>query len=253
MSSCLGTHYLEQYWPACPGDPILWQDNVELLQAYFHCASLIRREAGGRLDALDIGTGPSLAPLLASISCIQHVQLSDFAESSREFLASSPVAHWAEYARELVRLFPNEGLNEEELLAELDQKRRERPPLDCDLRRTPVFLPDDVRPGSWPLVTMHFVADSISRTESECIDLMRRALDFVRPGGFALLSCLIDSTWWLLGDEKEPSPKLSETSVESALRTLGFTLLERVRSTNKGIALYDGSWNVYLCRRPASD
>lgn len=253
MNSSLGTHYLEQYWPASPGNLDMWQDNVELLQTYFHCARSVLREAGRPLDALDIGTGPCLAPLLASMQCMRSVQLSDYAENSRTFLASSSVDYWREYAREVVRLYPDGGLKVEVLLAELDQKRRERAPLDVDLRRTPTFLPNIVVAGSYPLVTMHFVADSISRQESECLSLLKKALAFVAPGGFALLSFLIDSTWWMLGDSREPSPKLSEDAVDSCLSSVGFEIREKVRSSKKPNQIYDGRWTVYLVRRSQRD
>ncbi len=227
----------------------MWQDNLELLRAYFSAAEEITSHEHESLDAVDISTGPCLAPLLATMSCIGHVQLSDFDASNREAITSSPIEYWREYANELSRLFPDSDLPPDELLRKLDLLRREFPPLDVDLRRTPVFLPDQISENSVDLLTMHFVVDSICETEAECFLLLDRALTFVRSGGWLLLSALIESSGWQLGETTEPSPYLREAQFDDFLNERGFEVISRTRSVRKEHQIYDGGWTVFLAKK----
>ena len=252
MASPYEDHYLQNYWPEQPNNPDMWLDNLELLQAYFRAAELVLARTGSKVDALDISTGPCLAPLMATMGCIGRAQLSDFDASNRERIVDSDINYWREYAKELVRLFPGHGLDPSHLLASLDVMRRKVPPLDVDLRRTPTFLPDIVEPGSVGLLTMHFVVDSICETSEECFEMLGRTLVFVRPGGWLLLSALIGSKGWQLGDTTEPSPNLSEGEVDSFLASHRFEVISRTRSTHKPKQIYDGGWTVFLARKEAS-
>lgn len=249
MSSAYQDHYLENYWPEHPNNPDMWQDNLELLHAYFSAAEEISAREKRKLETVDISTGPGLAPLLATMSCIESVRLSDFEASNRDRIRNSPIGYWKEYATELVRLFPDHKLRVDQLLEELDHLRGQFAPLDVDLRRSPVFLPDLVQAGSVELLTMHFVVDSICETSGECFELLAKAQSFVRDGGWLLLSALIDSNGWQLGDVKEPSPNLSEAEIDDFLTARGFNVISKFRSIRKAKQIYDGGWTVFLAQK----
>jgi hypothetical protein len=251
LASLYEDHYLQNYWPERPNNPDMWLDNLELLQAYFLAADQILAHEG-KVNAVDISTGPCLAPLMATMACMDSVQLSDFDPSNRERIVDSDIGYWKEYAKELGRLFPDRGLNPGHLLTEVDQLRRQSPPLDVDLRRTPIFLPDIVEPGSVGLLTMHFVVDSICETSRECFELLDKALALVRPGGWLLLSALIDSSGWQLGDVTEPSPNHSEAEIDEFLAARSFRMISKTRSTRKAKQIYDGGWTVFLARKETS-
>lgn len=252
MPSAYENHYLSQYWPPRPNNPDMWQDNLELLQAYFLAADHVLKSQGTPVDALDISTGPCLAPLMATMGCVSSLVFSDFDETNRLEIVGSDVEYWREYARELVRMFPDRGLSETSLLSNLDSLRRRSPILDVDLRRTPIFVPDHVPPSSAGLITMHFVVDSICREPRECFELLERVLKLVRPGGWILMSALIDSSWWLLGDQREPSPKLSEGQIVEFLKRHGFTVEFKVNSVRKSLQIYEGGWTVFLAQAPST-
>lgn len=249
LSSAYQDHYLENYWPEHPNNPDMWQDNLELLHAYFSAAEEISAREKRKLETVDISTGPGLAPLLATMSCIESVRLSDFEASNRDRIRNSPIGYWKEYATELVRLFPDHKLRVDQLLEELDHLRGQFAPLDVDLRRSPVFLPDLVQAGSVELLTMHFVVDSICETSGECFELLAKAQSFVRDGGWLLLSALIDSNGWQLGDVKEPSPNLSEAEIDDFLTARGFNVISKFRSIRKAKQIYDGGWTVFLAQK----
>ncbi len=251
MSSSFRDSYLENYWPPQPNNPDMWQDNLELLQAYYVAARKIRTREGRRLETLDISTGPCLAPLMATMACIEHVQLSDFDESSREYLAHSHVDYWRRYAEELANLFPADGLETNELLQRLDYIRAKKPVLNVDLRRDPVFLPADIGLETIELMTMHFVVDSISSTSEECFDLLDKARRFIKPNGWLLLSALIDSSGWPVGEKAEPSPNLKEEQFDLFFDQRGDEVITRFSSTHKPNQIYDGRWAVFLVRKHA--
>jgi hypothetical protein len=244
--------YLESYWPERPNNPDMWQDNLELLHAYFLAAEEIRTREGKRINALDISTGPCLAPLMATMGCIDQVQLSDYDVSNREQIVNSDIGYWREYANELVRMFPDRNLSAEDLLSRLDTFRKESTPLDVDLRRSPMFLPDDIRANSVELMTMHFVVDSICETADECFELLGKTLTFVRTSGWLLLSTLIDSDGWQLGNVNEPSPNLSEDQIDAFLEKSGFDVISRTRSIRKAQQIYSGGWTVFLAQNATS-
>lgn len=251
MSAYEGS-YLEQYWPPRPNNPDMWQDNLELLRAYADSAREILRSEGAKLRALDISTGPCLAPLLATMPCISDVLLSDYTESNRKDITESEIDYWSEYAREIVRMYPVEGLSIEAQLSELDGLRRRNPPLDVDLRRTPIFLPESAVQDPLRLLTMHFVVDSICSTADECFAMLDRVLEYLAPGGWLILSSLIDSSWWLLGEQREPSPRLSERQVQEFLESRGLAIRLKHRSTPKVRQIYEGGWTVFLAHRGSS-
>ena len=226
----------------------MWRDNLELLSAYFLAADTILEGEGHPVDALDISTGPCLAPLMATSGCIQKIQLSDYDASNRENIVSSRIDYWTEYATELASIFPDRQLSVQGLLDRTDSLRKQEEPLDVDLRRSPMFRPDKISPASVGLLSMHFVVDSICDTPEECFELLEKCLKLVRPGGWLLMSSLVDSSWWLLGDEKEPSPRLSEGEIEAYLKARRFSVFSRRRSTRKALQIYEGGWTVFLAR-----
>lgn len=249
MSDTYQSNYLEQYWPASPNNPDMWQDNLELLRAYFLAADKVLTKESEPLDALDISTGPCLAPLMATMHCIDIVRLSDYTASNRKEIVSSDIGYWREYAKELLRLFPDRKLTVDGLLSRVDTLRKQTEPLDVDLRRNPVFLPDEIRTNSVGLLTMHFVVDSICETSEECFELLDKSIAFIKPGGWLLLSTLIDSDGWQLGNTKQPSPSLSEAQIDDFLVAQGLKVITRARSVRKANQIYEGGWTVFLARK----
>lgn len=228
----------------------MWRDNLELLAAYYLLSKTILENTGKLVSGLDISTGPCLAPLLATLSCLETVLLSDYTESNRKVIQDGPIEYWTRYAAELCDLYPDDGLDASSLLCRLDQLRHREAPLDIDLRRDPVFLPELPVQG-FDLLSMHFVVDSICESSAECFSLFAKVLPFVRNGGWLMMSALIDSDGWDLGGVRHPSPRLSEVQIEGFLSSHNFGLIRKVRSQRKPLQTYDGGWTVFLLRRTA--
>jgi hypothetical protein len=228
---------------------VIWQDNLDLLSAYFRSAERIRDTEGRCLRTLDVSTGPCLAPLMATMRCISEITLSDYDPTNREWIAHSSIDYWYPYAQELVRLFPTHDLSTANLLERLNLLRAQSPPLDVDLRRSPVFIPNPGDRVPADLVTMHFVVDSICDTKQECFEMLERVSTLVSPQGWLLFSSLMQSSWWLLGESKQPSPVLTEKEMDQVLDRCAFQVVDRFRSSQEPKVLYEGGWTVFLCKK----
>ncbi|MBX7133089.1 MAG: hypothetical protein K1X67_10470 [Fimbriimonadaceae bacterium] len=240
--------YLQEYWPDEPQNRDMWEDNLELMRAYYAAALEILNRRGCKVQALDISTGPCLAPLLATMACIDDIWLSDFTKSSRKAIQEVPISYWRNYAKYLIDEFALE-ISEGALLDQLDRLRTSHQVLDVDLARRPVFLPESAEIGSLPLVTMHFVADSIGKEKQLYFEYLATACSYVAERGFLLMSSLTDSQWWMLGGTRQPSPGVTEQEVLSFLESKGFDIISVVRSRIKPQQTYDGGWIVTLVER----
>jgi len=227
----------------------MWQDNLELLSAYFVAAQEILSQERKPLALLDISTGPCLAPLMAIMQCVETAILSDYEASNREAIVSSDIAYWKRYAEELAQMFPDHALDAQKMLTRLDALRKMHRPLDVDLRRDPVFIPDIVKHESVELMTMHFVVDSICDTAQESFALLDKALSFIKPNGWLLISALIESKGWSLGHTVQPSPYLKEQEFDEFFDANNMQIVNRVSSKPKHQQIYDGRWTVFLTKK----
>lgn len=240
--------YLQEYWPQTPHNADMWADNLELLYAYRQAACEVLMREGRLLNALEISTGPCLAPLLATMECVDQVVLSDLAESSRRAILGQPIVYWRNYAEALCEMC-SLPTTVEVMLARLDELRRQHPVLDVDLRRKPPFnvpLPKGFEPR---LVTVHFVADSATSDKGEYFDLMLAALSQVKDNCYLLNSSLVDSSWWMLAGSRQPSPSVTEEELIEFMTAQGMEILSILRSRRKPGQTYEGGWSVILAKR----
>ncbi len=244
--------YLQQYWPSQPASAAGWADNAVLMLAYQDAALAVYRHFHERpVKMLDISTGPALGPLLAMLTCVSEVQLSDYNADNRRALEVMPIEHWRAYVPMLVRLYERPEQHEDEILGRLDHLRRMHRPVAVDLFRDPPFGPE-IRPESFELISMQFVADGITTTESEYLRCLGRATDLVRAGGAFIMSAVVDSRDWELGGSQQPSPEVSEALIRDFLASQGFAILNLSRSMRLDGLTYSGGWIVLSAARHPS-
>jgi hypothetical protein len=203
--------YLRQYWPEFPSESSAWQDNVFLMDAYQDAGLAIRRLFRGArpLSLLDIGTGPALAPLLAISTEIETAQLSDYHAHNREALVRMPIDYWRNYVPLLKKVVPNPVEYGCEILSKLDRLRSQSEPLAIDLFAEDPWQGRPLR-KSFDVVSMNFVADSISRDSDQYFAILDRVCTFVSPGCALTMSAIVDAEYWCLAGVKHPSPEVSE-------------------------------------------
>lgn len=241
--------YLEQYWPEYPLSAVGWADNAVLMLAYQEAALAVLNFNGARpARMLDVSTGPALAPLLAMLPAVSEVQLSDYEESNREFLFSSSIDYWRNYVPMLTKIFLHPERDPSAILLQLDRLRRRAAPVHIDLRQVSP-LPVSVRSSDFGIISMQFVADSITESISEYQACLLKVCSMVRKGGCLIMSAVVDSTDWQLGDGKKPSPNVSEEQILSFLADNGLTVINLNRSMRFPGLSYSGGWIVVAAVR----
>lgn len=244
LSESYSHRYLHQYWPESPHSAAGWEDNIHLMNAYQEVALAALKFSGGRkLSMLDISTGPALAPLLAMMTCVSEVQLSDYEADNRRSLRESAVEYWRNYVPMLTKVYEDPEAMTGEILARLDELRRARPPVEVDLFRDEPFS-SEVNPERYDIVSMNFVADSIAKTKDDYFQCLNRVTRMIRPGAFFVMSALVDCDGWLIGEEHHPSPKVSEAEVLEHLKAQGFELRHIYRLPILEGLSYNGGWIV---------
>lgn len=238
--------YLEQYWPDKPISPEGWADNVLLMLAYQEAAlNLAEKLRLLKFKLLDISTGPALAPILAMHSLISDVQMSDFYSSNRQALANCPIEYWKNYVPMLIKLHKHPEERIDEILNELSILRDMHSPVEIDLFQDNP-LPGNIDSKKFDVISMHFVADSITSNISEYFKCLSKVTSMLRIGGGFIMSSIVDGDSWQLGSFEQPSPKVSENQIVEFLTNQGIKITYLTRSIRHPGLTFNGGW-IVLC------
>jgi hypothetical protein len=96
---------------------------------------------------------------------------------------------------------------------------------------------------------MNFVADSIASNLKDYLSCLDKVLNLVRSGGAFIMSAVVDSNGWNLGQELEPSPNVSEKIIIDFLTSNGFVIKNVSRSMRYSGLSYSGGWIVLAAIR----
>jgi len=236
--------YLDQYWPETPESALGWTDNAVLMLAYQDAGLAVLKHFGGKpMPLLDVSTGPALAPLLALLTCVSEVQLSDYNLDNRLALQEMDVSYWRNYVPMLTKIYDEPYNHVDEILGYLDRKKSQKLPVNVDLFNDPIF-PPTVSVDNFPIVSMNFVADSIASNRQDYFACLGKVLNLVRSGGAFIMSAVVDSNGWSLGQELEPSPNVSEKIITDFLVSNGLVIKNISRSMRYSDLSYSGGWIV---------
>lgn len=240
--------YFDTYWPRQPTESSIWEENVALLRAYYDAASVIRSRGDTRLRNLDISTGPTLAPLMAISNVIESAQLTDFKLENFEVLSSAGLEYWRGYAN-VIASFSDDPIDIDEegsnIIKRLSTLVNESKPKFVDVCSEPMFK-EPVDFADYNLITMHFVLDSITDDRDEYLSTFKKLLGLIQSGSYFLMSVLLDSTYWLDGSHKHPSPEISLLDVSRLFENSGFEILFLRESPGFSDQTYDGRFGVFL-------
>jgi len=246
--------YLSQYWPEECENSKVWQENRWLLKCYIEVAKILNKDkqAGKGFQALEISTGPTLAPLIPFLELLDSIQLSDYSPTNRKILRTIDINYWKKYIVAVLKL-ENKKKNSTSVkrrLALLDNFRKQKI-LDVDIKAEKPF-PDLVNYEKFNLFIMHFVADSITENKREYYDILKKVLKMLNPSNHLIMSSLIDCKTWDDGVSKYPSPKLSIKEIETFLLKNNFDIKFAKQShIEHGVGL-DGGMGVILAQKKAS-
>lgn len=218
-----GREYVNTFWPFKAKTSSMWKDNRFLLKSYVDFSNKILAKTD-KVNCFDISTGPVLAPIISISKQIKSIQLSDYCRSGRNTFLSTPVEYWSEYVREIIKLENKHDVSETEVKERINQVSnliKDLKFIDIDLKRENI-VKRNIDMSQYDFFTMHFVADSITSSKSEYKKMILKIYKTMRPKSTLLMSILIGSTEWSVGDKKYPSPNLSSESLCRFFKSLGF-------------------------------
>jgi hypothetical protein len=241
MASPYSRDYLNEYWPESPQSEAGWKDNIVLMKAYQEIGNTVLSHFRHLVKCLDVSTGSALGPLLGMLPAIKEVQLSDYQKENREWIKNAPVKYWRNYVPMLTDVFTDPNGRSAEILSRLDQLRSVHEPVHVDLFKTPPFS-DPLPFDQYELFTMNFVADSITERPEDYFQCLKRVLDLIKPKAALGMSAIVDSTYWMIGETRYPSPKVSESEILNFLKDEHFNVISLSRSERDPELTYDGGW-----------
>lgn len=167
------------------------------------------------LDVIDVGTGPSLIPLLAALPVATRLTAWEYAAPNlawlaRELSGAALRPQWLHFWHSVRAAHCVEGASSNPLLPHdplplLAQRVR--------LVRGSIF---DLPRHAYDAATMFFCAESITSSRAEFGAAVTAFLSTVRPGGTVAAAFLSGSSGYSVSDRRYPAVSLTETEITDA-------------------------------------
>jgi hypothetical protein len=165
--------------------------------------------SGGLAATLDVGTGPNLYPLMLAAAASRRLESVEPSAANRAYLQrlceQGPDACWLEFWRLCRELNPALPDDLAQVLARVG------------VRRGDAFSLSRAR---YDLVSMFFVAESVTGVREEFEEICRRFASAAAPGGHLVAAFMAGMPSYQLGGEVLPSYPIDEEALTVALRGL---------------------------------
>ena len=168
------------------------------------------------LDIVDVGTGPSLIPLLAALPVASRLTAWEYAKPNLEWLANELTApalrpQWQHFWQRVKAAHNLDGANESSTLPHdplplLVQSTR--------LLRGSIF---DLPPRTFDAATMFFCAESITVSTEEFQSAVSAYIETVRPGGLIAAAFLAGSTGYDVSGRRYPAVAIDTDDIAACL------------------------------------
>lgn len=199
------------------------------------------------LDIIDVGTGPSLIPLLAALPVAHRLTAWEFAAPNVQWLhneiTTSPLRpQWQHFWCQVKAAHSSDTAGMSPLLPHdplplLTQRVR--------IVRGSIF---DLPRHAYDAATMFFCAESITSCPSEFECALAAFVSTVRPGGVIAAAFLAGSSGYAVSGRRYPAVKLDAAQIEKILQTRLATIavipigisLQEIRSGYTGAVFVSG-------------
>jgi len=242
--------YLQQFWPKDPKSTPVWKENKWLLRQYIACTKILKDSGHKNLKAVEISSGPILAPLIPFTYLFDEIQLSDYDSTNREILSNSDINYWEDYIKEVFRI-EKEHFDSEKLkrrLQKLNELRSKSPIAYVDVmeKSEQIFEPP-IKYTDYNFYMMHFVIDSITDSRNSYFELLEGVIrKTLKKGDFFLTSALVECTTWGNGGKTYPSANISTFEIIKKLELLGLKIIFSNEKIHKAGVGHDGGFAVIL-------
>lgn len=172
------------------------------------CAAFKRAEPlGGKLDIVDVGTGPNLFPLMCAAPRARRITAWEYAESNvgwlrAELAATTLRPQWQHFWQVAQAAYEPELSLPDDPLPMLRAT--------AEVRRGSVY---DLPERTWDAATMFFCAESITEKRSEFDLACNRFARCVKPGGSLIAAFLVGSSGYAVAGRPFPVLNVSEEDI----------------------------------------
>jgi hypothetical protein len=230
--------YLRTYYPADVG-----AENDEYLGFLARAYAGIR---GARL--LDVGCGPTIYQLISACTSVDEIHLRDPSaaclEQVRRWLRAEPASYpWGAY---IARALEHEHTSADD--AAVDRRATRLRKKVASVREEGVEDLPAIAPGRYDVVSMHFVAESITSDREQWRATVRDVAALVGPGGHLVLGSIGGATRWRSGDRTYPAVPVTLPDIEHELESHGLTPTFDVRVPALADAEYESLIGVVATR-----
>jgi len=160
------------------------------------------------LEVIEIGTGANLYPVLAALPYASRLHITDVSQPVLDYLREQASGgldrRWMKFGSTSI------GYKAARLLMTYAEVQR--------------LAIDDLAVADWDVVSMHFVAESITSSKGVFAHAMGRIYDGLAPGGHLLASFMLGSSGWTVAGAGFPAVPLSLRDVQEAAIEAGFEL-----------------------------
>lgn len=116
-----------------------------------------------------------------------------------------------------------------------------------------IFKNEDIdsHQGLFDVVSMNFVAESITSDINGATTVIERASKLLKPGGYIILTGLLCADYWIEKNKKFPAANISEDQVRQILTAIGFNIeIFRTVSAERrdGSVEYQGYHGIFMTR-----
>lgn len=242
--------YLNQFWPSDPRSSSVWVENQWLLQCYVECATYLKNHGPQNINALEISSGPTLAPLIPFTKVVSNIQLSDFDRGNRALLLNSDIGYWEKYVEEVIKMEDSTPTSSKifQRLRTLDKLRHKNKIAKVNIKRyTKQIFNPPVDYKNFNLIIVHFVIDSITESRKSYFELLTKTIQKIFDNGdFLLMSALIECTKWDDGEKFYPSPNIKLSEIIEHLKSLRVETLYKNEIKHNSAIGHNGGFGVIL-------
>ncbi len=168
------------------------------------------------LDIVDVGTGPSLIPLLAALPVATRLTAWEYSKPNLEWLAKELTGptlrpQWQHFWQQVKAAHSLDGANASPMLP-----HDPLPPLvqRTRLLRGSIF---DLPPRTFDAATMFFCAESITSNTHEFQTAVSAVTETVRPGGLIAAAFLAGSSGYEVSGRRYPAVAIATQDIAACL------------------------------------
>ncbi|XP_068120264.1 nicotinamide N-methyltransferase-like [Hyperolius riggenbachi] len=229
--------YLDDYYRLegdCMGDEYLRFSLKHLAQIY--SSGKVKGET-----LIDIGSGPTIYPLLSACEVYKNIICTDFTDRNREelkaWLTNQPGSFdWSPVVKLVCQL---EGDKVPWTEKEDHLRRTIKQVLKCDILESnptdPVVLPQ-----ADGLISF-LCFEAACKDQPAYVSALNNITTLLKPGGYLVLSGVLGNTYYMVGKVKFSGILLTEDFIKEALRGAGYTIVSFERSDTTEESFQDKS------------